>query len=68
MDVLSREKGACKGFREALPPARLAGAPGLQGCGQGLRPSGWPLIKRGLGREPVGQPSPWAFPLGPLTA
>ena len=47
------------------PPLGLAGAPGLQGCGQGLRPSGWPLMKRGLGREPGGQPSPWAFLWGP---
>lgn len=47
------------------PQLSLAGAPGLQGCGQGLRPSGWPLIKRGLGQEPGGQPSPRAFLWGP---
>lgn len=43
------------------PSSAWLGLPGLQSCGQGLRPSGWPLIKKGLGWEPGGQPSPWAF-------
>lgn len=43
------------------PSSAWLGLPGLQGCGQGPRPSGWPLIKRGLGWEPGGQPRPWAF-------
>lgn len=38
----------------------------MRGCGQGLRPSGWPLVKRGLGWEPGGQPRPGAFLRAPL--
>lgn len=61
--VLSRGKGSCQGLGAALPPAQPGW--GSQGCRAVARgrdlPAGRPLIKRGLGWEPGGQPRPWAF-------
>lgn len=65
--MLSREKGACKGFRAALPPAGLAGASRCgQGCGQGLEAFlAGRLIKRGFRLGSRGPAHPCSLPLGP---